>query len=260
MAEEQITETAAVEVKEPPTEIDTALAKIEKVEKKPIALNSQGAVVPKDHSEAWRLAQVALSSKALPKVFENVAQVFVARQFLIGLDLNPDVAIQKTTIINGTISIHSDLPLGLCKKSGLFVEQSFKEMLLDKDYNEISLTNKNLHVAPWVGVCTVQRKDAPLITRTFTIDQAKTAGLLDKTNSVWKPYPHRMLQMRTRSFALKDAFADVLSGVSILEYDHNELPDVPAMGGGQIRNVAEDLNDRYLQAPENSGQETAGLN
>jgi hypothetical protein len=52
--------------------------------------------------------------------------------------------------------------------------------------------------------------------RTFSVADAKKAGLWGKSGP-WSNYPDRMLQMRARAFAIRDAFADMLGGVGIAE-------------------------------------------
>ena len=51
--------------------------------------------------------------------------------------------------------------------------------------------------------------------------QAQSANLLNRPP--WKSYPDRMLQMRARGFALRDAFADVIGGLITSE----EAEDYP---------------------------------
>jgi hypothetical protein len=209
-------------------------------------LDERGLVAPKDSSEAWRLAGLFLKSKAIPKQFVNVAQVFMARQFLLAQGLNPEIAIRQTTIINGTLSIWGDLPLAICQRSGLI--ETFEEYLIDKDYNKIHLDNKNLDAEIFAGVCRTKRKGHPEIIRTFTVKDAQTAGLLSKNGSLWNIWPKRMYQMRVRSLVLKDAYSDVLSGIAINEYDYDILQDNGAprdllpMGP---KNAADELNKEF---------------
>jgi hypothetical protein len=69
----------------------------------------------------------------------------------------------------------------------------------------------------WVATCELKRtnlKDP--ITRTFTSDDAKRAGLWQKPGP-WSQYPKRMLTIRARAFALRDAFPDILAGLYIRE-------------------------------------------
>ena len=56
----------------------------------------------------------------------------------------------------------------------------------------------------------------------FSVGMAKKANLWGK-HGPWTQYPDRMLQNRARSFALRDAFADVLRGVISTE----EARDIP---------------------------------
>jgi hypothetical protein len=72
------------------------------------------------------------------------------------------------------------------------------------------------------AVCTVKRKGEPEQSRTFSVDDAKKAGLWGKSGP-WTQYPKRMLQMRARGFACRDVFADVLRGISVAE----EVQDYP---------------------------------
>ena len=55
----------------------------------------------------------------------------------------------------------------------------------------------------------------------------KKAGLWGKAGP-WSQYPKRMLQMRARSFALRDKFADALSGLLMAEevQDYSTTVDV----------------------------------
>jgi hypothetical protein len=65
----------------------------------------------------------------------------------------------------------------------------------------------------------------------FSVADAKKAGLWGKTGP-WTQYSRRMLQMRARGFALRDAFPDVLRGLVTAEeaqdYPHAEPAREPA--------------------------------
>jgi len=75
-----------------------------------------------------------------------------------------------------------------------------------------------------VATCAARRKDDPTeIVSVFSVADAKKAGLWGKAGP-WQQYPKRMLQMRARGFALRDAFPDVLRGVISAE----EAADIPA--------------------------------
>ncbi|MFO5178901.1 hypothetical protein RCK74_23225, partial [Salmonella enterica subsp. enterica serovar Enteritidis] len=61
-----------------------------------------------------------------------------------------------------------------------------------------------------IAVCETKRRgEADTVRRTFSVSEAKEAGLWNKQGP-WKQFPARMLQMRARAFALRDLYADVL--------------------------------------------------
>jgi hypothetical protein len=74
-----------------------------------------------------------------------------------------------------------------------------------------------------VATCTAIRVGAEPVVRSFSVEDAKKAGLWGKAGP-WQQYPKRMLQMRARGFAVRDAFPDVLRGLITAE----EAADIPA--------------------------------
>ena len=72
------------------------------------------------------------------------------------------------------------------------------------------------------ATCKVKRRGEPEQSRSFSMDDAKAAGLLGKQGP-WTQYPKRMRQMRARAFAVRDVFPDVLKGLPVAE----EVMDTP---------------------------------
>ena len=68
-----------------------------------------------------------------------------------------------------------------------------------------------------VAVCEAKRRgyEKPTVVR-FSVADAKKAQLWGKSGP-WTQYSRRMLQMRARGFALRDAFPDVLRGLVTAE-------------------------------------------
>jgi hypothetical protein len=60
-----------------------------------------------------------------------------------------------------------------------------------------------------------KRRGNPPTRSTFTMEQAKRAGLLGKNN--WKCYPHRMLRARAKSYLARDVYPDVTLGMYTTE-------------------------------------------
>lgn len=206
-----------------------------------------GLVQTKDLTEEARVAQMMLSSRALPTHFENVQQVIMAMQFLKSHKINPMIGLRQTMIVNGSISVWGNLPLAIVQNSGQL--ESIKEFIIDKDYKEICFDNKNLNAELYAGVCIIKRLGKSEVTKTFTVDEAKKAGLWGV--KVWAKYPQRMIQMRTRSLALKDEFSDIIEGLSIREYDFDGVES-------KNTNVALELNEAFID--EDKEQEVTSFN
>lgn len=201
----------------------------------------KGLMSAKNSNDEWRIASLMLKSNALPQQFKNVPQVVMALQFLKAHGLPPMVAIRQTTIINGTLSIWGELPLALGRRSGKIKE--WKEILFDKAYKEINFENKNLNEPIFGALCRMVDDKGQVTERSFTVADAITAGLWSK--DIWKKYPKRMIQMRTRGWTLKDALPEVLSAVSIAEYDHDMVIEENADGSESRRlggSVADEMN------------------
>jgi hypothetical protein len=65
-----------------------------------------------------------------------------------------------------------------------------------------------------------KRKGRTPVVFKFSVEEAKRALLWGKAGP-WTAYPKRMMQMRARGFALRDAFADVLTGLITAEEAHD---------------------------------------
>ena len=85
-----------------------------------------------------------------------------------------------------------------------------------------------------VAICTVKRTGNPPTIGRFSVADAKAAMLWGKSGP-WTQYADRMLQMRARGFACRDAFPDALRGLQSAE----EARDIPAHIGPTIDAKAE---------------------
>jgi hypothetical protein len=172
------------------------------------------ALTPTNFAEALTFAEELSKSTMVPPAFQrNPANILVAIQWGAELGLGPLQALQNIAVINGKPSVYGDAMLALVRGSP--VCEDIIERIDRQDDNRIA-------------VCEARRKGAAPVFGRFSINDAKRAGLWDKPGP-WKQYPLRMLQMRARGFALRDAFPDVLRGVISVE----EAGDYPR----QIRDV-----------------------
>jgi hypothetical protein len=128
--------------------------------------------------------------------------------------LSPMQSLQSIAVINGRPTIWGDAALALVQSSP--VCEYVREFTEGQGEN---LT----------AVCECKRRGypAPTVSR-FSMADAKRAGLAGKAGP-WSQYPERMLALRARGFALRNAFADALRGLITAE----EAQDYPT------HNVAE---------------------
>ena len=163
---------------------------------------------PKSLKEAEQLAELVFDAKLAPKGFGSPKACLVGILYGMELGLSPMAALQKIALIDGRPTLWGDAAFALVQSSGIL--GSFSETIeqhIDPSTNHLR----------WIATCSLTRtnlKDP--ITRTFTSDDAKRAGLWQKPGP-WSQYPKRMLTIRARAFALRDAFPDILAGLYIRE-------------------------------------------
>ena len=172
------------------------------------------SLAPKDLDEAMRFADMLAGSSIVPKDYiGKPGNCLVAIQWGMELGLQPMQAMQSIAVINGRPSLWGDAMLALVK-----AHPAFEWIKEECDGN--------------VATCTIKRRGEPEVVQSFSLEEAKRAGLTGKQGP-WTQYPKRMLQMRARGFALRDAFPDALRGVVSAE----EARDTPAerdMGAAEV--------------------------
>jgi len=178
------------------------------------------AIVPADIEQAYRLAKIIANANMAPKAYErDHDKIMVAMLHGMELGLTPMASLQSIAVVNGMPTLWGDGALGLVRSSGQLEDISER---IDGDDGD----------AP-VAVCTVKRKgQATPVVRTFSRADAQKAALWGKAGP-WQNYPKRMLQMRARSWALRDAFADVLRGLHIRE-DLDDSPQTLEQGSDGV--------------------------
>ncbi len=179
-------------------------------------------LTPKTLDQALELAKILADSDLVPKDYKGKpGNVLAAVQMGAEVGLAPMAAMQNIAVINGRPCMWGDAMLGLVKQSAIY--ENIRE-----EFQDESMT----------AICTVKRRGESAITRTFSQADALKAGLWKKEGP-WQQYPRRMLQMRARSWALRDAFPDVLKGLYVRE----EIETEPLQKG-----QAERLDDDHEQA------------
>ena len=160
------------------------------------------AIVPQSMDEAYRLAKAVCIAAMAPKGLDTPEKAMIAIMHGMEVGLTPMAALQRIAVVNGRPTIWGDGAMGLVRGSGLC---EYVRETVAGDGDRMTAT------------CEAKRRgEAEPITRTFSVADAKAAGLWGKAGP-WQQYPKRMLQMRARAFALRDGFADVLGGLYLRE-------------------------------------------
>ena len=164
-------------------------------------------------TDALAFATMVAATDFPPKDFRGKPEsCLLAIQHGAEIGLSPMQSLQSIAVVNGRPTIYGDAALAVCLASPVceWVTES-----VDGDGDKM------------VALCSAQRRGYPKpITSTFSVADAKAAGLWGK-GGPWTQYPKRMLAMRARGFALRNAFADVLRGLVTAEeagdYQHDTV-------------------------------------
>jgi len=159
--------------------------------------------------EAMRFGKMLAASQFAPKDFAGKPEsCILAIQHGAEIGLGPMQSIQSIACINGRPAVWGDAALALVMGSAVC---EYVRERVEGDNDQA------------VAICEAKRRGYPTATTVqFSVADAKRAGLWGKSGP-WTQYPRRMLQLRARGFALRDAFPDVLKGLVTAE----EAQDYP---------------------------------
>jgi len=184
-----------------------------------IAKLATGSFDIKTMDDAYRFGKFVLDAGFFP-AFKKPTQVVVALQIAKDSNVPFSLVAQNIAFINGRATMYGDALVGVAHASGRM--EDFVETIEGKDDNR-------------VAVCTATVKGIKTpIARTFSVKDAKLARLWGKKGP-WVDYPERMLQMRARSWALRDA--GLTGGIVARE----EVMDYPEGATRQVREVAAEV-------------------
>jgi hypothetical protein len=161
-------------------------------------------------AEAMSFAKMVANSDFAPKDFRGKPEsCLLAIDYGGSIGLSRMQSLQSIAVINGRPTIWGDAALALVIGSPVC---EYVRETVDGEGDAM------------VATCEAKRRgyEKASVVR-FGVADAKKAGLWGKTGP-WTQYSRRMLQMRARGFALRDAFPDVLRGLVTAE----EAQDYPA--------------------------------
>lgn len=192
------------------------------------------APVPASEADAQlsvelRLAQtLAKGGEAVPKSYRgNVAAVWLAIEWANRRDMDVMTAMQSVSFFQGKPLVDATMQRSLAEQAGYRVE-------VEGDDQSATVT-------------VVKPGDTKQHSATFTIEEAKTAGLLSK--DVWKAYPADMLVARATTRALRRHASKVVSGLR----DPDEAMDVDTSDpiAALTKNAGEDQDPETVDVAHN---------
>ena len=174
-----------------------------------LTTNNRG-FAPATLTEAIQFSYMLANSSMVPKAYQGKPQdILVCVQWGYEMGLAPMQALQNIAVINGKPSVYGDAMMALVQASSVCED-------IEEFFEGEGTPNP-------VAVCVAKRRGRKPVTARFSVEDAKRAGLWGK-GGPWSAYPKRMMQMRARGFALRDAFPDVLKGLITAE-EAQDYPD-----------------------------------
>lgn len=174
------------------------------------------------------------NSQLIPKNYKGKTEdIFLAIIMGKEIGLKPLQALKSISVINSIANIYGDAAMSLVQSHPQFEDV--------KEYFDEKLQG---------AVCIIKRKNQSEHIVVYSIEDAKKAGLWGKPGP-WQQYPKRMLQMRARSFALRDRFADALGGLILAE----EAQDYPI----DVTPKTRDLNSKLDHLLSNQTIENSSI-
>jgi hypothetical protein len=188
-------------------------------------MNTLPTLAPKSMGEAIEFSKMISSSGMVPAAYKGKPQdILVAIQWGYEVGLQPMQALQNIAVINGKPSVYGDAAIALVKADPRC--RGVKETIEGEGEK-------------MVARCVVRRAYGDEIEETeatFSVDDAKRAKLWGKQGP-WSQYPKRMLAMRARGFAIRDAFPDAMKGMITAE----EAQDYPTKAPRDVTPAPEPL-------------------
>lgn len=221
---------------------------IETKPKELIQLTARRSLAPKNQSELVRVIEKLHQGKGFPERFDTPEKRLAA--YSLANSLMGDrwqMALNNIAVIKGQMTIYGELPSALAEQTKEVAEK--RVFLVDKEYNEICLKNKNFEAEPYAAVCIIQRKGRAKKEFFYTVDDAKRAGQLPAAeSSPWNKYRKVMLLRKANALGIKFEFPDALIGSPIAEYDHDIAPDLPGTSRDVVDTTLVDELNSYADS------------
>ena len=166
------------------------------------------SLVITDPNTMWAMAErLGTAGPMLPDHIKSAGAAYAVLLAGAELGMPPMVALRSIHIVKGKVTLAADAQLAICRQAGI----EWEWLSMSDRSATIKMTRNSL----------VQAGRYVEHTHTFTIEEAKTAGLLyvkqGKQGGPWHTYPAAMLRARCASAAIRAFCPDVLMGCYLPE-------------------------------------------
>jgi hypothetical protein len=190
---------------------------------------------PATIDEAMRLSEMLSKSSMVPRAYQGKPEdILVATIWGREMGLATLQALQNIAVINGKPSVYGDAMMALVQASPHCED-------IEEYFEGEGTPNPT-------AVCVAKRKGRKPVVAKFSVEDAKRAGLWGKQGP-WQAYPKRMMQMRARGFALRDAFPDALKGLITVEEAQDFPPEAKPQPAKNITPLPSNPLDRIAPPP-----------
>lgn len=189
---------------------------------------------PATIDDLWRVAKMVAASGLAPQGINTPEAVAVVMMHGSELGLSVMQSLQQIHVIKGKVSLSADLQVSLVRQHPAC--EYFK-------------------IVEWTdSLCTYEtkRKDGDPVRFTFTLDDAKRAGLFSSGGN-WSKYPKHMLRARAASSLARAEYPDAINGL----YTPDEVKEID-MGEAVVTSEARSEPTRQPK-PHGSAQDRFGV-
>ncbi len=204
---------------------------------------------PQTFDQALTFSQYLAESDMVPKQYRGKpGDCLIAMQWGMEIGLKPLQALQSIAAINGKPNLYGDAGKALLLSHGCIIEE---------DDTRVVEANGRAR-------CKITRPGRPPVERTFSLDNAKTAGIWGKEGP-WRTYPWRQMAWRAFWFAARDAAADLLRGMGgfeeAIDYPSQQISAEPtAAPAPAVATTLPTMTDDDFAKREAKVREFAGKN
>ena len=202
---------------------------------------------PQNKEDMFKFATYLGKNHLLPATIDTQAKTVIALHAARSLGAKDfgtmSLYLKSFYFIKNSIQMFGDLPLSLVRKSGKL--EYLDEFFIDKEYQRISIDNKNLDARPAACCVTLRRKGEPtprqfVLTRedllVSGISEDKHGNFIYGKSGTWTRYGKIHWIRRTRGWALKSVFPDILNNAEVFEYSADYV-DKPSQSDEALKKV-----------------------